>query len=399
MNVLFLFVSLPKVIDGNGLFDSLILEFQKNGHNVFVATKNKTNNITELKHEKGIEVLRIKSREFTGVSSNIKKALGYQEYTIKQTILIKKYFKNKKIDLIISHSLPPELALEIFALKKIFKCKFYLLQTDYTWQDAVAYGYFKKNGPIGLYYRFWERCLFKLADFIGCPSYGNIDFIKKEYPWLSNTKFKVIDFWSNSMNVKSICNVRKKYGIENKFVAIYGGSVGVAQRIEHLIDLAYSCKDEKEIIFLILGKGTQLENIKNLVKKRELENVMFIPFLPHEDYIKLLSSCDAGFVVLNEKLATPNFPSKTLLYFNLQIPILAAIDYVTDYGKFLEKTGTGLWSYTGDVENIKKNLLKLYTDSNLCARIKENQIRYFNDNMQPKNAYQTIINHINDDKK
>ena len=90
MNVLFLFVSLPKVIDGNGLFDSLILEFQKNGHNVFVATKNKTNNITELKHEKGIEVLRIKSREFTGVSSNIKKALGYQEYTIKQTILIKK---------------------------------------------------------------------------------------------------------------------------------------------------------------------------------------------------------------------------------------------------------------------------------------------------------------------
>lgn len=394
MNILFLFVDLHNVENGDGLFSSLVMEFKNQGHNVCVATRCYEEIKSILSKEGGIDVLRVKSNEFTGVSNNIKKALAYQEYTIKQTFLVKKYFKKKKFDLIISHSLPPELAFEISILKKFFKCKFYLLQTDFTWQDAVSYGYFKKNGPIAWYYRFWERRLFKLADYIGCPTQGNIDFIHKAYPWIRLEKFHLIDFWSKFINIEKSDKIREKLGLNGKFVAIYGGSIGVAQKLEHLIDLADSCKEKKDIVFLILGRGAQLEKIKQLAEKKNLENIQFISFLPQNDYLQLLSSCNIGFVILNEKMATPNFPSKTLSYFNLQIPILASIDYVTDYGKFLDKTKTGLWSYSGDIESFKKNLLKLYSDSQLCEEFKSNQIKYFKDNMQPHNAYKKIIEHL-----
>lgn len=395
MNILFLFVSLPNLEDDTSLFSSLINEFKRQGHNVFVSTKAKDEPKTTLKIENGIEVLRIKAHDFTGESSNVKKALAYQEYSIKQAFYTLKYFKDKKIDLIISHSLPPELPLIVGHLKRKFQCPFYLLQTDFTWQDAVAYGYFSKTGPIGLYYRFWEKWMFKLADYVWCPSQGNVDFICKEYPWMNQNKFVVSNFWAKPIKIEKTDSIKEKLGLKDKFLAIYGGSVGPAQKLEHLVNLADICKDETGIVFLILGKGGQIEAIKSLAQEKKLKNILFLPFMEQTEYLQLLSSCNAGFIVLNEDHATPNFPSKTLSYFNMQIPILASIDYVTNYGAFLDRTKTGLWSYSGAVEDFKNNLLKLYHDSKLCEEIKSNQLEYFYNNMLPEHAYSAIINHIN----
>lgn len=79
MNILFLFVSLPNLSNEGGLFPALVHEFKQNGHNVYVSAKGNDIQKTEVIIENEIPVLRIKSHDFTGVSSNIKKALAYQE--------------------------------------------------------------------------------------------------------------------------------------------------------------------------------------------------------------------------------------------------------------------------------------------------------------------------------
>lgn len=396
MNILFLCVSLPHLDNRSSLFTSLIHEFKDHGHNIFVSTKRtdggKKSQVIE---ENGIKTLRIAGPAFTGVSSTIKKGLAYQEYVIKQRYLTLKYFGKEKIDLIISHSLPPELAWVIAALKRKYKCPFLLLQTDFTWQDAVAYGYFSKNGPIGLYYRFWEKKLFKLADFVGCLSQGYIDFITKSYPIEDISKYFVVNLWGKKIEIEKNDIIRKKLGLEGKFVGIYGGTVGPAQKLEHILDLAETTKGYKDIVFLILGKGAYVSKLKNNSESRNLHNVIFLDFLPQQEYLSLLASCDAGFIVLNEKHATPNIPSKTLSYFSLGIPILAAIDHVTDYGQLLDVTCTGLWCYSGDVLAFKENLLTLYNNPDLRRKMSLNGMSYFEEYMQPINAYVQIMNVLN----
>lgn len=395
MNILFLFVSLPNLENETQLFSSLIHEFKKNGHNVLVSTRDNVNRKhSELVVENGIQVLRIKSQPFTGVSNPIKKALAYQEYVVKQRYLLKKQFASQKIDLIISHSLPPELAWVISGLKNFFKCPFYLLQTDFTWQDAVAYGMFGKNSPIGLYYRFWEKWMMKLADYVGCPTDGNIEFIRKEYPWMSLGKFGIVRFWQKEICAERSEALRRELGLEGKFVAIYGGSVGKAQRLEHVIELAEACKDYEDLVFLILGKGAYLPVIEKMVSDKQLNNVMFKQFMPQEQYLQLLASCDAGFIILNEKHATPNFPSKTMSYFNLRVPVLAAIDPVTDYGKYLDENKAGLWSIAGDVESFRANLLKYYNSKDYRKEVKENAYRLYKETMLPVHAYHSIMSQI-----
>lgn len=394
MNILFLFCALGNLETDNALFGSLIKEFKRQGHNVFVSTKGKNLEKTILTVEAGIPVLRIQSHDFTGVSNNVKKALGYIEYSIKQVYYTEKYFKNKKFDIIISHALPPELGYIVPNLKRRFKCPFYLIQTEFTWQDAIVYGYFKKNGPIGFYYRYLEKSVFKASDYILVPLKGTIDYIHKYYPWIPNDRFCVCQFWQQPLDVDKDVSIREKLGLKDKFIVVYGGSVGQAQRLDHMVNLAEAVKEYKDIHFILLGKGGKLNDIKRMVCEKRLDNFTFLDFLPQKKYLQLLSSCDVGLIILNEVHGSPNFPSKTSSYFNLQVPILAAIDNVTTYGDFLDETNTGLWSLSGDVENFKSNLLTLYKNRDLCKQMKQNEIQYFFNKMTTEHAYHVIINHI-----
>lgn len=394
MKILFLFCSLPNLSNEGALFTSLIHEFKTHGHQILVSSKAKDSSKTVLIEENGIPVLRIGGPEFTAVSNNVKKALAYQQYVLKQRYYVKKYWGKEKIDLIISHSLPPELAHVVSGLKKHFRCPFYLMQSDYTWQDAVAYGFFKKNSPIGLYYRYWEKRAFKLADYIGVPTKGNVRFARMLYPWLSKDMFAVYPFWQRTVGVKSDNSIKKKYGLYGKFVVIYGGNVGFPQKVEHLVELASQVKEYEDILFLILGKGARLDAIKQMVVDNNLKNVEFNDYLPQTDYLQLLASCNVGLIMLNEVHATPNFPSKTMSYFDLQVPVLASVDYITDFGQFLEETGTGLWNYSDDIDSFKTNLLKLHDTPELVKSIKEKQRRYFDLYMQPEYVYNQIMNQI-----
>lgn len=392
MNVLFLFVSLPNLKDEESLFASLIYEFKSHGHNVYVSSRGGDSmKKSEVVLENAIPVLRIKSAKFTGVGNPIKKALAYQQYVIKQKMLIKKHFGKEKIDLIISHSLPPELAYVVSGLKRFFRCKFYLLQTDYTWQDAVAYGMFKRNGLICRYYRYWEKKLMQIADRIGCPTDGNIDFIRNEYPNIPFEKFGIVRFWQKAISVEKNDTILKKLNIDGKFVAVYGGSVGKAQRIEHVVDLASKCKELTDVVFLIIGRGVFLSKIKQMVVDRNLTNVLFCDYMPNEEYLQVLKSCQVGLLILNEMHATPNFPSKTMSYLNLGVPILAAIDRVTDYGKYLDDNEIGLWSIAGDADAFKQNLLKYYNSAALRERVSKNGMEVFLNTMQPSHAYNSIV--------
>lgn len=397
MNILFLFVSLQNLSNDTALFTSLIHEFKNHGHNVLVSSRDNDNkSSSEVIIENGIRVLRVKSHPFTGVSNPIKKALAYQEYSLKQRYLVKKYFGNEKIDLIISHSLPPELAWIASGLKRHFKCPFFLIQSDYTWQDAVALGYFGKNNPVCLYYRFWENLIMKQADYIGGPTKGNVDFILKHYPNTDLSKFTIMPFWQKPIEVQGISDLKEKDpSLKDKFVVVYGGSIGAAQRIEHLVELAEATLDVKDIVYLILGRGAYLPVIKKMVEEKGLDNVVFKEFLPQNEYLSLLSSCDVGMIILHEKTGMPNFPSKTMGYLNMKVPVLAALDYVTDFGTYLEENKAGLWAHSDDIPALNAKLMTYYNDRKLWNEIRQKGYELFMNELQPVNAYNKIMSAIN----
>lgn len=379
----------------NGVFVDLIKEFDKQGHDVKVVTPARKGDSVGLSKEAGIDVVRFKAGQLTNNKSNIQKGIAYIKLIFQFPKAVKTYFADEKFDLIIAHSLPPEIGIIADRLKRMYSAKFYLMLCEYIWQDSVSLGFFSEKSLICRYYRYLEKKIVRVADYIGSPSQGNIDFTIKYYPFAKKKNIRILHYTKAPLSIEPTgADIEEKYGVNDKFIAIYGGNMSIAQKIENVIDLAQACIDYKDICFLLLGRGQDVEWSKEEVKKRGLTNIFFVDFLPQKEYLQLLSVCDVGIISLNERLVSPNIPSKTLDLFNLALPILASIDKNTDYGNYLDMAEAGLWSYAGDTDSFKENLLKFYNSHELRKKMGQNGLKFYENYMMPIHGYSTIIDQV-----
>lgn len=394
MNILFLMLAFPDMTKSANMYTDLVEEFASQGHCVYPVAPVQGKGKTAIQEEQGIHVLRVKTLPLFSDSIFVKGLanilLPYQYKTA-----IKRFWKNIRFDLIIMPTPPITLVSVVDYFKQRFGCKFYLILRDIFPQNAVDLGMMRKGALLYNYFRNQERKLYNIADAIGCMSQGNIDYVINHNPDVKREKLHILMNFQKSNSIPSKDErIIAKYGLEGKFVVVFGGNMGIPQKMENVIALAKGCLIYKDVIFLLVGKGTHLTKIRELAQLEGVTNIHFIDFVPREDYLKLVSLCNVGLISLNEKFTIPNIPSKTLAYYDVRIPILASIDVNTDYGKMLVESQTGLYSVAGDVKSLLENFLILYQDSNLRKHMGENGKRYLEKYMSPNAAYKVIISHV-----
>lgn len=378
------------------MYGALIQELVRNGHDVCAV--NPVYDATEtrlLSEGKNLRLLQVKSLPLFGVNL-IRKGIANVLLPYIYQRAIDKYLKGEKFDLIITPTPPITLANVVARMKKRCRAKTYLILRDIFPQNAVDLGFMKKWWPLYWHFRRQEKKLYSVCDKIGCMSQGNIDYIRKHNPEVPTEKLHILE---NFQTIEPLAerlpedeDLKAKYGVGGKFVVIFGGNMGVPQKLENVLALAQACeRDYKDVAFLLVGKGVQQARIKKLIEEMKLSNVVLRDFVPYQDYQKLVAQCDVGLISLNERFTIPNIPSKTLSYFNLKIPVLASLDAATDYGKILDEIGAGFWSLAGDIETFKANFDKLYKDAELRKRMGENGRRYLETHMSDKVAYQTLM--------
>ena len=164
--------------------------------------------------------------------------------------------------------------------------------------------------------------------------------------------------------------------------------------MENIVALAKSLTEHKDIIFFIIGDGTEKNKLESSISKEGLDNIIVKGRIPREDYNQLILAADVGLISLSEDFTIPNFPSKVLSYFASSIPVLASVDVHTDFGKMLQETNSGFWSEAGNTEDLKNKLLQLYHNSDLRKTMGENGHEHMKEHLLPLHAYKTISNYI-----
>jgi glycosyltransferase involved in cell wall biosynthesis len=383
-------IAYPNVARNTNMYTDLTSEFLRNGHDVYVAAPH--NNATLMNIEEGIKVLRIKTLPLFNTSF-IKKGIANILLPYQYKNSIKRYFKDIYFDLVITPTPPITFIATISFLKKKNHAKIYLILRDIFPQNAKDLGIIK-NPIIFNYFRRKEKKLYRIADSIGCMSQKNIDFVYAHNKKVDLKKLHLLPNWTrvNEINSSDIC-IRSRYNLINKFVAIFGGNFGIPQKIEFLIEVAEKL-EKKDIIFLFVGEGTEKSKLRKMVLDKNLENVRIIDQLPRDEYLEFLKACDIGLINLSNKFTIPNIPSRTLSYWSLRLPVLAAVDENTDYGELLEKSGGGLWSVTGDTEAYIANLISFYENPEKKKRMGENGYNYLVKELNSEIAYKTIISRI-----
>ncbi len=143
-------------------------------------------------------------------------------------------------------------------------------------------------------YRFEKLC-YQQARGIVALSPDIADYIRHivpDQPLETIPNIADIDFFTPTPKNPELA---KKYGVENKFVVSYTGTLGMANHLEYLLDAARSVAG-LPIAFLVVGAGAEKEKLVAQKNAEGLSHLTFLPATNKEGVKEILAVSDAVFL-------------------------------------------------------------------------------------------------------
>lgn len=396
MRILYLGLAVPNLDDYLTMYTELMVVFREKGHEVVIAGPAYDSSISGVQEENGFTVIRVPTMKLFNVGK-IQKGIANLLLPYQYKRALRKSGLDLHFDLVFMPTPPITLSDVTAWLKKDYGAKVYLILRDIFPQNAVDLNMMQKGSFIFKYFRKKEKKMYQVSDCIGCMSQGNIDYVITHNPEIKREKLHLLANWGAPealISQQEVMAIKNEYGLQNKFIVIFGGNIGRPQRMENVVALARECLDLEDLVFLIIGGGTEKDRLEGMITREGLSNILLHDFLSRKRFFEVLHIADIALISLSQDFTIPNIPSKTVTYFNAKKPILASIDINTDYGKNLEELKAGLWAPAGDTTALKKQLLRLYHNPDLRLEMGENGYEYMQSKLVPDVAYSTIINHI-----
>ena len=94
-------------------------------------------------------------------------------------------------------------------------------------------------------------------------------------------------------------SVRERFGIDDRQIVLYAGTMGYAHSTEAILDAAELLR-ERHVVFVLAGDGSERARVEHLAHARGLSNVMFLGVVPLSAVADLYSAALAGLATLRD---------------------------------------------------------------------------------------------------
>ncbi len=168
---------------------------------------------------------------------------------------------------------------------------------------------------------------------------------------------------------------RHKYGLQNKFIALYAGAHGMSNDLEVLLRAARELEDRPEIALVLLGDGKEKANLVGQASEMGLDNVHFLPALPKGEMRDALAAADVCIAILKPvEMYKTVYPNKVFDYMAAGRPTLLAIDGVIR--EVVEAGQAGVFVPPGDAQVMAEAICRFVDDPQLVSEMGENARAY-----------------------
>lgn len=339
-------------------------EFVKLGHEVYIVSASYMHLFKKLPqtdgnytHEKidGINYIWIKVPNY-GESTNKKRVLKWFLFTLKLFFIPKN--KMKTPDVIIASPMAPFLILPAIYYAKKYKAKLIYEVKDIWPLSIIELGNIAPTHPLIKMMSWCEKIAVKKSDVLvsSLQNYGehlsNDLHIHKDFVWINNGVDLDEMNHIEELDIKIVKQIPK-----DKFIVGYTGTIGIANALDYLLEAAKLLKENKDILFVIVGNGKEKENLQK--KYTTLDNVLFIEPIPKQQVqsmLKLFDLCYIGWN--NEKIYNYGISANKLFdYMYSKTPILHSYSGKSDIVKISD---CGLSIEAENAEAIADVVLKIY---------------------------------------
>lgn len=308
----------------------------------------------------GVDVLRVRVPEFVKKNkiSRIKNILTYFFEAMFAT------FKVGKQDYVLAISQPPVLGGLLGVWGKIVKhAKFVYNIQDFNPEQVIAVGYTKSKlitGAMMFFDKFSCRCS-NLIITVGSDLVETVEhrFQGKNVPRtvMINNLINEKEIYPLPDDDAGVLAFKRKYGLENKYVIMYSGNIGLYYDLEKLIKVlkqfrkGYTStgvyeegpqtKDGREVVFAFVGGGSVLDRLTTYSKKHKFENIVFIPYQNKEELIYSLNAGDVHWCVNAKGIKGVSCPSKAYGIMAAGKAILGVLENGTEIRGLIERCNCG----------------------------------------------------------
>lgn len=312
----------------------------------------------------GVQVIRIPVPEFQKSSkvSRIKNLLAYYFGARKATKIISQH------DYVFTISQPPIMGgmLGVYGKNKMKAKLIYCIQ-DYNPEQIEATGYIKIQ-PLMTLLRWIDNRTCRKSDLVITVGRDLVQTLQNRFSGRKIPKHVMINNWIDEKEIyplscddPNVLAFKKKYNIDNKFIIMYSGNIGLYYDLEGLIQVIESFKGAKtpsgkEVVFAFVGAGSILNKLISYKEEHKLDNVVFIPYQDKDKLIFSLNAADVHWCVNAKGIKGVSCPSKFYGIAGVAKPVLGVLENGSEIRMLIDEIGCGKCSEPGNYNKVSEHI-------------------------------------------
>ncbi|MES9759666.1 glycosyltransferase family 4 protein [Priestia megaterium] len=347
----------------------------------------------------GVKVIRIRVPEFSK-SNKISRIKNILSYFIGAMIAT---FKVGKIDYVYSISQPPILGGLLGVWGKWMKRAKYIYNIqDFNPEQTMAVGY-SKNKLVLKAMMMFDKFSCRQADKVIVVGRDMVETLKGRFKGRKVPNHTFINNWIDEKEIyplpadhEKVVAFKEKYGLQDKFIIMYSGNLGLYYDLENLMNVIGKFKAREDVVFAFVGEGTIRENLVQYKEKNNLQNVRFIPYQDKADLIYSLNAGDVHWCLNAKGIKGVSVPSKLYGIIAAGKPIIGALEEGSEARLIIEDTNCGYVTEPGNYKEIEAIIEKLLNekDKSVITEMSERGRMYLVNNLTKNVSIQRYTTEI-----
>jgi colanic acid biosynthesis glycosyl transferase WcaI len=139
----------------------------------------------------------------------------------------------------------------------------------------------------------------------------------------------------------------REHGLEDKFVLLYAGNIGLTQNFEIILSAARHLCHLRDLRFIIVGDGARRSWLEKELSRGDFRNVKLLPYQARSVVPSLYAASDVCLISLKRGTARETFPSKIYTIMAAGRPAIVAADEDSELTWVTKVSGFG-WAVAPD---------------------------------------------------
>ena len=318
---------------------------------------------------KGVHIHRVPATSL-GRKSTLRRMTDYLSFYARAAMLA---LRLPRFDTVVTLTTPPIIGLVGTILRRVKGSRHVYWSMDLHPDASLALGKMSPRNPIVAWLRWVSDLVYRQADKVVVlgPYMADRILAKRVRP----ERIATIPVWSRRDEVYPLPReghpLRASLGLEDKFVAMYSGNLGMAHSSAEFLDAARRLRNRDDIVFLFVGDGPRMAEVHAAKEAEGLANVRMLDYFPRSQLHASLSLADVHLISMRSEMTGIVVPGKLYGVMASGRPALFVGPAHCETADTIRQSGCGLAIRLGDSEGLVDAITRLAAEPETARRMGE----------------------------